>query len=479
MGARERFYADIMATHPEVTGSCNLVVVKFPDDTTTRFIVDCGMFQETKYNDAEEGHDYNKDFPFNAEEIEFCLITHVHVDHVGRLPLLVKQGFRGKIYSTAGTKVLSNPAILDSAKVIRNTAKRKHVKPLYMETDAELALNLFTPCQYKETIKVSKRIKATFFKNGHLPGAVCILVQISYPGQNSINLLFTGDYNNKNMFLDIPEQLPSWVRSLPLTVIQESTYGTTDSTSNGKCFEDNMIRCLKHGGTAVDMVFSLGRAQEILYVLKTMQDSGKLDTGIPIAFDGNLAHHYTRLYQNADELNIRSGMRDFLPENLIFVDRTSRASVLTSNEQKIIVTTAGMGSYGPAQMYIPEYITRKNCLLQFSGYTAPDTLGGKLKSTPVGKSVEIGSIIRKKEAEVAYTTEFSAHAKADEMIDFLKQFESLKLVLVNHGEANTKIAFAERIVEEVDTKYVAILGREYMFRVNGYGLVRQFSSKFK
>lgn len=161
------------------------------------------------------------------------------------------------------------------------------------------------------------------------------------------------------------------------------------------------------------------------------------------------------------------------------MDNESRSDVLKSTSKKIIVTTSGMGSYGPAQVYIPEYISRSNTLIHFTGYTAEGTMGGKLKNAETGSMVEVGGLIAKKRANVEYTTEYSAHAKADEMIEFLKQFKNLKLVLVNHGESQTKNIFAERIVEEVDAKRVGLLGREYFFRIDSYGLVKTLSTKFQ
>lgn len=470
MGLKERFYVDIMAVHPEVTGSLIPVIVSYPDGEVSRFIVDCGLFQEKEYSTL------NEDFPFNAENIEFCLVTHNHVDHTGRLPLLFRKGFRGNIYSTFATTKLVPLALYDSYKVLKDLAKRNHTKELYSETDVSETLKLFKGCNFSETIQLNDRIKATFFKNGHLIGAALILVQISYPGREDINLLFTGDYNKSNMFFDVP-QLPTWVRELPITVIQESTYGTMDSTEITKNFCNNLIKCTSNQGTAVCMVFSLGRAQEILYILKCMQETGQLSNEIPIYFDGRLAHQYTNLYFRED-FEIKDGMKEFLPENLELVGAENRREILEGLQQKIIVTTSGMGTYGPAQLYIPEYIGRRNCLIHFTGYTAEGTLGNRLKNTEKGEIVTIGSILKKKIADVEYTTEFSAHAKADEMIEFLKGFSNLKLVLVNHGEHETKLKFAKRIVKEIDPKMVGIMNRDYFFRVNRFGLIRQMSTKF-
>lgn len=474
MGMKERLYVDIIATQPEVTGSCNLVIVKYPNCTTTRFVVDCGLFQEKDYSK------YNKDFPFDGEDIEFALITHNHVDHIGRLPLMIKNGFEGKIYATNATCLFMPYALSDSYKVLKDVAKRNHEPQLYSEADVSETCHRLVPCEFRQTVRIDQNISATFLKNGHLVGAALILVQIKYQGCDDINLLFTGDWNGKNMFFDVPK-IPKWIKKLPLTIIQESTYGTTDSkeaNTMAGTFEKNLLNCVGNGGTFVTMVFSLGRAQEILYVIKKLQDDEKLSKEIPIHFDGKLAQQYTKLYKT-ENLGLNGKMLDFLPKNLIQVEKSSRAEVLEDTGRKIIVTTSGMGTYGPAQVYIPEYITRENCMLHFTGYTAEGTLGEKLKSAEEDATVRIGGLVCKKRAKVEYTTEFSAHAKADEMIEFLKQFENLRMVLVNHGETETKLAFSKRITEEVKPRNVAILNRDYCFRIGPYGLIRQLSTEFE
>ena len=470
MGKRECFYADVMAMHPEVTGSCNLVVVRLPDDTNIRFAVDCGLFQERDYDEL------NNSLPFNPENLDFCLVTHNHVDHTGRLPLMVKEGFTNKIYTTETTCKLLPLALGDSCRVLKDVSKRKNKQSLYSEDDVMRTLTLLKPCKYNETINVMENVKVTFFKNGHLIGAALILVQISCPEHDDINILFTGDYNNKNMFFEV-DPLPEWVLDLPLTVIQESTYGDMDSDKMTKCFKNNLLECIQHEGSVVVPVFSLGRSQEILYELKHMQECGELDVDVPIYFDGKLAIKYTGLYLK-NGFGMKEEMHDFLPQNLTYVDKLNRCTVLEDFERKIIVTTSGMGSYGPAQIYIPEYITRSNALIHFTGYTAEDTLGGRLKNTAIGEKVEVAGLVAKKMAKVEYTTEYSAHAKADEMIEFLKQFKFLKLVLINHGRTEAKKTFANRIVDEVSPKKVGLLGREYFFRINSYGLVKTLSTKF-
>lgn len=479
MGSKENFYVDLSTDCSNVTGSCHLENVRFPNDTKTKFLVDCGLHQgkeECSFIHGKTADDLNQKLFFNPEDISFCLVTHNHVDHTGRLPLLTKGGFKGNIYMSEDTRVLLPLALNDSQKCLRDIAKRNNAKVLYSETDVEKALNLSRVCLFEKTEQIGEHIKVTYFSNGHLIGAAIILVQISYPEKEDINLLFLGDYHYKNLFLDVVD-LPQWVKNLNLIVITESTYGYMDSNKIHKCFAENILRCLYNNGTVVSPVFSLGRAQEILYELRELQNMKELDVNLPIYLDGKLAINYTSLYTNG-KLHIKPSMVDFLPRNLTFVDKTTRDKVLYGTDKKIILTTSGMGNYGPAQLYIPEYIKRKNSMIHFTGYTAPDTLGGKLKSAKEGETVEVGGLVMEKSGMVEYTNEFSAHAKADEIIRFLTEFRNLKLVLVTHGEEQSKDMLASRIVKEVKPKAVGIFDSRYLFRVNAYGVVKTMSTKY-
>lgn len=467
-----RLYVDIMSISHEVTGSCNFCVVKFPNRQTIKFAVDCGLFQEKDY------FDLNKDFPFLENELDFVLITHNHIDHIGRLPLLLKNGFCNKIYTTNPTKKLMPYALYDSYRVLRDTAKRKNKKKLYSEKDVGNTIISLNSSQYGITERINDNIKVTFFENGHLVGAAIILVQIQYPGYDDINLLFTGDYCENNIFFDVTP-LPEWVKKLPITIIQESTYGYMETSDVEKVFWNNIEKAAYEGNTIICPVFSLGRSQEIAYELKCMQQEKLLNTNIPIHMDGKLSIAYTKLFQKDSDLNIKEEMRDFLPQNFNFIDKANRSKILKNTESKIVLTSSGSGSYGPAQLYIPEYIKNKNALIHFTGYTPEGTLGNTLKETEIGEFVSVGGLVVEKRAQVEYTAEYSAHAKADEMIKFLKQFKNLKLVLINHGEVDTKKIFAKKVNREVNPKTVGILGRDYFFRINPYGLVKTLGTKFE
>ena len=161
MGLKEKFFCEITSLNPEVTGSCHIVTIRFPDDRKTSFLVDCGLFQEHDYNYM------NKEaFPFNAENISFVLITHGHADHIGKIPKLYNEGYNGKIYATKATGKIMRPAFMNSLRIIKEEAKKKKNKPLYEEEDVEMAISRIVSCDFGETEYVNPNVKVTYFKNG-------------------------------------------------------------------------------------------------------------------------------------------------------------------------------------------------------------------------------------------------------------------------------------------------------------------------
>lgn len=475
MANQNRFYVDVSSLHKEVTGSCILNTIKFPNGSTKKILIDCGLFQEREYSEL------NKSLPFIAENIDYVIVTHNHVDHTGRLPLLVKQGFQGKIHMSYDTSVLIKNALVDSYKVLHKKAELANEPLLYSDDDVDKTLSLVCPHPYEESIWLDDNIKLTFFMNGHLPGALIVLMQIHYQDSlhkyEKINLLYTGDYNNKNMFFDV-SPIPKWVHQLPISIIQESTYGAMNSDEIDYVFEKNIIDATNLGKEIVIPVFSLGRSQEIMLMLKQMQNSGKLSKDIPIYFDGKLGIRYTKIYLS-NQIFIDEKSIDFLPKNFSYVtSKTQRDSILNNNQSKIVLTTSGMGSYGPAQVYLPAFLKKQNALIHFTGYLAEDTLGRKLIESEINSVVEASGLKLKKQAEVKTTCEFSAHAKSDELIEFLKPFEDIKMILINHGTSESKDIYSQKVVNEIDAKSVGVLGRDYLFRLNAFGLVKSISTKF-
>ncbi len=477
---KAELYLDVVALHKEVTGSCILCTVRFPDREKVKFIVDCGLFQEEKYQKQ------NYTFPFDPKEISFMLVTHTHIDHIGRIPKLYKEGFTGKTYTSKLASelmpiALNNTAEILSSNIQKNSKKKAIVessipvydnsKPLFEKEDVQLAMQNVIGNDYNKTFKVNEHIEVVFFKNGHTLGSSYILVKISYKGQKPIYALFTGDYSTENRFFDIDE-IPSYLKELPINLITESTYGTTSKETVEKVFRERVLESLKNKETLIITVFAFGRMQEIAYELKKLQDENLIDKSIKIYSDGKLAHEYNDFYlSHADDLKIK----DFLPTNLIPITGFEERNMLLTNlDSKIILTTSGMGSYGPAQVYLPYYISKPKCSIIFGGYTAENTLGRKLQNVEDEEIFNLNGIMTRKKAKVYSTTEFSSHAKQEELLDFMRNFKQLKSVLINHGDKNVKEAFAKKVIDELNPKKVAILSPENTIRIGAFGVIKSF-----
>ena len=470
MGVKERFYYHVTSLNPEVTGSLHLVTVNYPDGRKTNFAVECGSYQEGDYNDLN-----HKRFPFAGEHIDFVLITHNHADHMGRLPYLVSSGFTGNIYTTDMTACLMQPALEDSFSILKEEVRKHNKAMIYDECDLAKTLSHIQHCDFEAVQYVDRNIKVTFFMNAHILGASMILVKISCRGEQDINLFFTGDYRSQNIFFETDE-LPQWVLELPLTIITEATYGYMNRNEISYHMENDLEKAIQEEKTVLVTVFAQGRAQEIMYMLKDMQKHGKISTKIPIKLDGKLAQEYTRMYMGCDLLE-ENGKNDFLPENFSFITKENREGVLQDGRQQIVLTTSGMADHGPAPLYLERWIGREDVLIYIPGYTSPDTLGYKLQH-PVDGMVRINNKMRSMRAKVLTTNEWSSHAKADEIIEFLNQFKKLNTVLINHGQNDVKQQFAERVLDEVNAKYVGVLG-EYTFKISAYGNVKCMPSNLK
>ena len=471
MGNRYKFTADVSVKNRSVTGS-RIMISVHRQEGDIKFLVDCGIYQGEE--DYEEKN-YAK-FDFNPENLDFVLLTHIHADHSALIPLLFKRGFYQKVYCSEDTAYLARIALNDDAKIMEMNAKHHDNKPLYGFGDVERALSQIVSKEFEETFEPCDGVKVTFFKNAHLIGAVVILVQISSYGEKDINLLFMGDFNKKNMFFEVNE-LPEWVKKLDLHVICESTYGNVDSSStNAPVFCNNIANWLENGKkTIVVLAISLGRHQEISYMLKTMQEKGIIPPSVKIWLDGNLGIQYTKAYLNG--LHISESMKNFLPENSEFV--SNRDDVYKQEEQqKIIVTTSGGGNFGPAPEYLERYIERKDSGVHFTSFLWEESLGRRLLNTEQGNSVTVGAILKSKIADVKTTSEFSGHAKRDELLSFLSNLTSIKSLHIVHGEPEVKESFGEYCREHLGLQdNVSIGGLGYTTRINPFGIVKSIRDK--
>lgn len=450
----------------EVTGSCNLVTVKTSTGKRIKFLVDCGMFQEQEYAD------WNNSFPFKSKEIDFILITHTHIDHIGRLPLAIKEGFGGKIFLTHGAKILSKPALKNNYEIIEKDAKRDGVEPLFTEQDVKQTNYHMVGVDFRKPIQVAPGITVTFFENGHCVGSAMILVQI----EDEVNILFTGDYKPENDFFDVPE-LKREVRELPLYLITESTYGNSVSSDVEYTFVSNVFEAVKNQEDIVILAPAFERIQKEMFKVRCMQEKGMIPKHYLIALDGNLAQENTDIFLK-EPIGISEDMTDFIPFNLEFVDSTSRKEFLERTSPKIIFTTSGMGSFGPAQVYIPVVLQDRPGLVQFTCYQAEGTFGRKLKDTKDSDIVIINEKNIIKRGRVEFSEEDSSHAKADELLQFIQSFANLKYVFITHGETDVKRIFQNKVKHALNTSNVEVMQRDAYFEFDKDCLKKVLPSNF-
>lgn len=456
-----KFHIDIRALHDGVTGSAFVIYSFYPNGERNRLLVDFGSFQGEKNSDI-----YNHQMDINPESFDAVLFTHTHQDHIGRIPVLFKYGFHGPVYCSYGGAALYRIAMSSSAHL-----QQKEKQPLYSVHDMENSVNALEPVEYDQGFSIGKNIKCWIFKNSHTVGSSCILIKFHYPHEESIYLFFSGDYNPKNNFFK-SEEIPQWVKELPLIFVCESTYGYEDSQDVSTPFVQNLVQAIGEGKKVIIPAFAFERAQQILLRLKQCQDSGKLSRKIPIYLDSTLAINYTMAFLSNDDLGIE--LPDgFIPDNFHFASFEERELLINSRKQYIVVTSSGMGTYGPARQYIDSLIGNPHTLIHFSGYCTNDSIGRHLMKVPYGSEFKLFGHMHLKLASVKYTGEFSAHARADELLNFISGFNNIQLLVLNHGEPEVKEMFAERISTALGLDSV-VISRARTLRVNTHGFIKDF-----
>lgn len=457
-------YVDIRAYNKGVTGSCIRNTVHFSDGSVLRFLVDHGMYQ----GEGHKGIEYNDSI--SPEKIDAILLTHTHLDHDGALPIFVRHGYNKKIYMSVGSESVIDIGLFDSFNIMKRDAKLKHRPILFTEKDIDQTLNQIESVKYEEPVSIHGNITVYFLNNGHLMGASSILVQIDDP-RGMINLLYMGDYKPDSSFVDI-KPFPSWVYALPnLTIVSESTYGSTDSIEIDQPWEDDMIEACQKNKLIFNCAFGQGRAQELMLHIRKLQDAGKIPKDYPVKIDGKTTVAYTfRYLDRCNILNIKEDALNFLPYNIQFVDDKSRPNMLNIKKRAIFISTSGMGSNGPAATYIPHFLSNPNALIYIPGYAAEGTYSRLIIDTEYRDVIEFkDGRSTPKYADVKWTGQFSSHATADVLIDFYRMFCPLS-ILFTHGEPETKKILEERTRKELGIKKTGILGMGLVYRVNPYGI---------
>lgn len=424
-----------------VTGSSFYIETK-----NEKFLIDCGLFQGTK----EEEKLNEENFLFNANELDFCILTHAHIDHSGRLPKLVKDGFKGKIYCTNATKDLCSIMLLDSAKIQESDAiwenKRrersglKKIEPIYSVEDAEASLVHFEGVFYHKLIKINENIKIRFLDAGHILGSAIVEIFVKENGKYA-KLVFSGDLGmrNKPIIRD-----PEFVSEADY-VFMESTYGNKthdDYVSGIKSLVDTIDKTIERGGTVIIPSFAIGRTQEIIYELNDYYDNKlKRSAKFPIYIDSPLAVRASEVFMNNSDVFdefaldlISKGDNIFEFKNLKYVKTVEESQRLnTDKSPKVIISASGMCTGGRVRHHLKHNLWDKKNSVIFVGYQANGTLG-KLLQDGIDKVKLVGEDIVVN-AEIHSLGGFSGHADELMLLEWIGTFKNkVKKVFLIHGE---------------------------------------------
>lgn len=445
----------------EVTGSCTLI-----EAAGKKILVDCGM---------EQGIDLyeNRPLPIPPAAVDCILLTHAHIDHSGKIPLISAQGFNGKIYATDATVKLCEIMLLDSAHIQEQEAKwqtRKslrrgegEVAPLYTVEDAQRSLEKFRGCSYNNSYEIYEGMSIRFIDAGHLLGSSSIEITLTENGVKRV-LLFSGDIGNINRPLIRDPQKPERAD----IVVIESTYGTRIHPERRDYKAQLTEICQKtfdRGGTVVIPSFAVGRTQELLFLLREIKEEGliKGHDGFPVWVDSPLSVAATNIYDGGMEeyydeetLAIISEGRDVLkfPDLKLSVTTDESRAINFDEKPKVIISSSGMCEAGRIRHHLKHNLWRPENTILFVGYQAEGTLGSKL----IGGADEIklfGEIIHVN-AHIEQMDGISGHADRDMLLDWLRNLKTPPMrVFVNHGGDTVTDMFAEQITAALGFSAVA------------------------
>ena len=436
-----------LGANHEVTGSCTLI-----EAAGQRFLIDCGM---------EQGKDVyeNQPIPVAPGEIDWVLATHAHIDHTGMLPLLVRNGFRGKIYATNPTVELCGIMLRDSAHIQEFEAEWKNrkgqrsgaepVEPMYTVQDAEAAMKLFVGKAYEQRFQLAPGIEARFVDVGHLLGSASIELWIT-EGETTTKLVFSGDIGN----LDQPIiKDPAYIKEADYAFM-ESTYGDRSHGPKPDYVSELtkiLQRTFDRGGNVVIPSFAVGRTQEMLYFIREIKEKGlvKGHGNFPVYIDSPLAIEATRIFKDTDPDCFDADTRALLEKGIDPITFPGLRVTVTSDESrminadrvpKVILSASGMCEAGRIRHHLKHNLWRPECTILFVGYQAVGTLGRTLLegATTVklfGEPIEV-------QAELCQLTGMSGHADREGLLRWVNSFEQKpKRVFVMHGEDETEVPF--------------------------------------
>jgi metallo-beta-lactamase family protein len=421
------------------------------------WLIDCGLYQGLKDLRRRNW----RPLPLDLKDLDAVLLTHAHIDHSGYLPIIVRDGFKGPIIASEPTVDLCKILLPDAGYIQEEDAKfaakkgySKHANPvpLYTYADAVDSLKSLNPIEDRKWFKLSEEVRMMLRPAGHILGSRVINVSVK-ERYHKYNVMFVGDLGTYDALISVD---PGGVKSVTYLVI-ESTYGDRLHAEEDvfSRFEGIIHRTIERGGKVVIPAFAVGRTQEILFILKRLEEEGRLPD-VPIYLNSPLAIDATDIYlKYADEhlfFNEKvkaEGADAFKPSRLVFVNDPGESKALNAlKEPSIIVSSSGMMSGGRILHHLKAYLPDPKCTLVITGFQAAGTRGRAILDG--AKAIKIHGMPIAVNADVEFMDSLSAHADYNDTMRWLKGFEKPpKTTFLVHGESKAAEALKSKIVDEL------------------------------
>ncbi len=445
-----------------VTGSKHLITL----DNGKKILLDCGMFQGM----GRETPELNKDFGFNPAEVDYMLLSHAHIDHSGLIPMLVAEGYKGKIYATDATRDLASVLMVDSAGIQENEVKyenkrralegKPYLQPLYTTMDAMAAVDRFHVIDYDTWTELEPGLSFCFTDAGHLIGSAAVHIKCTVNGSPR-QLSFSGDVGR---YRDIILKSPA-VFSQADYILLESTYGTSlhDEFSNTTDALAEWIDkvCIRNKGKLIMPAFSVGRTQEILYALNQLEIENRLPdldyfVDSPLSIKATqILKTYPKYFNSRVQKVMMQDADPFAFKGLKFIDSPDESKKLNFYKKPcVIISASGMADAGRIKHHISNNIENSRNAILMTGYCEPNSLGGRLKQQP--KEIKIFGMEHEVNATVGEIRSMSAHGDYEDLLQFLgcQDAKQVKKLFLVHGEYDVMQPFRDKLIRKGFTDVV-------------------------